>query len=542
MQMPIDSPSVLVVGSGPTGLALASDLCRQGISTRLIDSAAGPTTLSKAVVLMPRTLEAFELRGFVDRVLEMGEKIHSFSAYSRGHMIFHTEYAHIGSHYNYLINLPQCDTEAILQEELSRNGGETEWNTQLLALEDNGESVLATIRRSDGSEETVRCEYLVGADGAHSTVRHALNYPFAGSGYADTWLLADVALDWKFRHGRGYSFFGEEGLLAVFPMKNGRHRLYIVQPLAEALGRQPTLEDIRAAVENIAPGLCRISDPGWMSEFRCHHRKVEHYRKGSVFLAGDAAHIHSPETGLGMNTGIQDAYNLAWKLTAVLRGECVPALLDTYDAERSYVGEQVVQLSDFTHRMSSMFGFIGRAIREPLWRFFSRYYSHHYKSVEMGLQTRIHYKPNPFLEHHGRQEDMRDEFYDQSAGFRCLDGEMLTADGGATTTLYHVLGAGKFVLLMFASNLELGDAMRSVVAEVKNRGIKTVAILARQDRAGFEEIDAEIYLDPDVRLHYKFGAQQGALYLVRPDGYIGFSSQPIQPESCASYLQKLFVS
>lgn len=531
--------SVLIVGAGPTGLSLACDLLNLGIPIRLIDSAAVPSNLSKAVVLMPRTLEAFELRGFVDRALEAGERIHSFSAYSKGRMVFHTEYNRTSSHYNYLINLPQAETEAILREQLTKAGGVIEWNTTLLKLENGETSARATIRHADGREEELELDYLVGCDGAHSTVRHAIGFEFEGDGYRDTWLLGDVTLDWKYRHGHGYSFFGDDGLLAIFPMKNRMHRLYIVQPLARELGRQPALDDLREAVERIAPGLCKITGGGWMSEFRCHHRKVAHYQKQRVLLAGDAAHIHSPETGLGMNTGIQDSYNLAWKLAAVLKNECVPSLLETYDSERSYVGAQVLKLSDFTHRMSSIFGPMGNLIRDPLWKFFSRYYSHHYENVELGLQTRIQYPENPFIEHHGGQEDLRDELYIQTAGRRLINGDLLTVSG-ETTTLYQELPALTSYLLIFAGHSNERETLQRTLQSVEVLPVKPVLVLPSQDTQGYEWVKTSVYLDPELRLHFTFGAQNGAAYLIRPDGYIGFSSQPIKPAALEKYLGKLF--
>jgi len=536
---------VLVVGAGPTGLAMAAELLRHGMRVRLIDKAGGPTRLSKAVVLMPRTLEEFQLRGLHERTLALGEKVHSFSAYFENEIIFHAEYARISSNFNYLLNIPQCDTELVLREELERLGGVIEWGTVLESFEESADGVQCVVRDSDGGMVEVRCAYLAGCDGAHSVVRHGIGAEFHGDSYRDTWLLADVKVEWDFPSGHTYSFFCNDGLLAMFSMPGGRHRLYVVRPEAQTLGREPEFADIVSAVEQIAPGKMKLSEPEWLAEFHCHHRKVKHYRKGRVFLAGDAAHIHSPESGLGMNTGVQDAFNLGWKLAAVHRGECPAELLETYDAERSFVGKQVVALSDFTHKMSVQFNMLGNLTRSALWRFFSSYYVHHYSRLEEGFQVRIHYPGNRFLEHHGHPQGFRPDLPEVVSGARLLDGELVVPGGGEIVRLYDRLGARYFTLIIMAGphpDAHHRAAIWSLAELLAGFGEKcrSMLILGRQHADGFEAFPGEVLLDVNQFLHHRYGADRGSIYLARPDSYVAFSEHALKTDRITQFMKRLF--
>lgn len=545
-----NSIDALVVGAGPTGLAMTTELLRNGLKVRLIDLAEKPTTLSKAVVLMPRTLEEFQMRGMHERALKLGEPVHSFSAYFHNEIIFHADYQRVSSHYNYLLNIPQCDTEMVLREELEKLGGTIEWQTQLESFEQNEDQVTAQLKFANGETERLEVPYLLGCDGAHSVVRHGIGGEFHGGSYHDTWLLADVSLDWNFPHGHTYSFFSDDGLLAVFAMPNGRYRLYVVQPEQFILGRDPELADVVNAVERIAPGKMRLSEPTWLSEFHCHHRKVKSYRQGRVFLAGDAAHIHSPESGLGMNTGIQDAFNLGWKLAAVSKGICPSSLLETYDQERSFVGEQVVHLSDFTHKMSVQFNMLGNLTRSWLWRFFSSYYLHHFERLEEGFQVRIHYQQNDFIEHHGRPSKFRDsELPEVVGGTRLLDGELLppgvkTGTSGAMR-LYNLLDPTKFSLVLMAGphpSQEKQSAIWNLAHFINDyrEHCQLILILGRQHADPYAEFPGTVVMDPTQFLHYKYGVKEGAVYLVRPDAYVAFSHHDFAINKLEPFLKRLF--
>lgn len=552
-QSPMESErvltEVLVVGAGPTGLALATDLLRHGISVRIIDVADKPSELSRAVVVLPRTIEEFRLRGMHERLLEVSEPVHRFLSYYKDQMVFNVGYEGIHSNFNFLLNVSQCDTEAVLRDELKRLGGEIEWGVSLNSFVDKGDAVQVQLNHPDGVSEVQEVAFMMGADGAHSTVRHGLGIEFKGGAYKDVWLLADVDIAWSLPHGNSYTFFGDDAVLAVFPMPGDRYRLYILQPLERELGRDPTFDDIKVAVERVIPGKCTLSNPGWMSEFHCHHRKVEHYclPKGRIFLGGDAAHIHSPETGLGMNTGIQDSFNLAWKLARVLRGQAPQSLLGSYDKERSYIGDEVVKFSDITHRMMAQFSPFVRKMRSPILRLFTKYYQRHPADMELGFQLRIQYRASQFIENQGKPEGFHSGPV-VKAGVRLPGGQVLPTHARAEVknaiSLYDHFDPCQYQLLVLTGP-EITDALchelrelLGVIAPVRDQ-IAPVIVSNELADTRLGDMDATLFADPTLEYHYTCGALHGAVYVVRPDGYIGFAGHPVRADAVATYLKKV---
>ena len=548
----INNPDTLVIGAGPTGLAMATDLLRQGLKVRIIDRSAKASTLSKATTIMPRTLEELQIRGMHERVIELGKVMHGFSAFYKGHIVFKADYARISSDFNFLVNIPQCDVELVLREELERLGGEVEWGVSLKKFEDHGDHVSAELLDSAGNTESLNVSWLLGCDGSHSIVRKGLDLKFHGHSYQDTWLLADLSIDWKFTSDSSYSFFCDDGVLAIFPMPNNRHRIYILQTLKYQLNRDPEFSDIVEAVERIAPGICKLSDPDWMAEFHCHHRKVKHYRQkdGRVFIGGDAAHIHSPETGLGLNTGIQDSFNLAWKIASVHQGRAPESLLDTYDLERSYVGDQVVKLSDTTHKMTAQFGPMGSLTRSAMWRIFSNHLRTRFETFEAGLGLRIQYKANDFVTNYGKVDKFRlRNLPEANAGVRSLEAKLLPPDAKPDqkqyVRLYDRLDPLTHTLMIMTGpdNSEKTVAcIRELVefTEPIRDHLKFLIVSGMQNSAGFEEFSPNVFLDPSHHFHHHYGAETGAVFVIRPDSYIGFSSRPVEPKRVSKYLKNLF--
>ncbi len=546
------NPDALVIGAGPTGLAMATDLLRHGLKVRLIDLAEKASNLSKATTVMPRTLEEFQIRGLHERTIELGKVMRAFSAFYNGKIVFKADYARLSSDFNYLVNIPQCDVELVLREELDRLGGEVEWGVTLTEFEDAGDHVSAELKHADGKTETLDVPWLLGCDGAHSVVRHSLDLEFHGNAYEDTWLLADLDIEWKFTRDSSYSFFSEDGVLAVFPMPNNRHRIYILQTLEYQLGRDPEFSDIVEAVERIAPGVCKLSNPDWMAEFHCQHRKVKHYRKknGRVFIGGDAAHIHSPETGLGLNTGIQDSFNLAWKIASVHQGQSPESLLDTYDLERSYVGDQVVKLSDRTHKMTAQFGPIGSLARSAMWRIFSNHLRSHFETFEAGMGLRVHYQPNDFVENHGHVDKFRlRDLPEATAGARTLEAKLLPPDAKPDQEEYIRLLdqldplTHQLMIMTGPDNSEKTVSCIQKLIELTEPirdQLKVLVVVGQQNLEGYEDVSTTVLLDPSHHFHHHYGAETGAVFVIRPDSYIGFSSRPIESKHVTKYLKRLF--
>jgi 2-polyprenyl-6-methoxyphenol hydroxylase-like FAD-dependent oxidoreductase len=364
--------TVLIVGAGPVGLTAATELARYGVAVRIVDKAPQRTDKSKALVLWSRTLELLDRGGGSAPFVDAGFKVNAVNIVALGgERMGHIRMDTVDSPYPYGLMLPQSDTERLLDERLHRLGVAIERNVEVVKLINKNDGVEATLRHVDGSEEVVDADWLLGCDGAHSIVRHTIGTEFAGETMLSDWILADV-------HMRGYPFpdseiavhWHRDGVLVIFPIAPGRYRLVANLPITS--GEQPptpTMEQIQAVLdERASPGMTPF-DPIWLAGFRINGRKVSDYRAGRMFLLGDAAHIHSPAGGQGMNTGMQDAFNLAWKLALVVNGHCSERLLDSYSPERSEVGNQVLKGAGMLTTIGTLKNPIAQALRNTVSHF-----------------------------------------------------------------------------------------------------------------------------------------------------------------------------
>jgi 2-polyprenyl-6-methoxyphenol hydroxylase-like FAD-dependent oxidoreductase len=357
---------VLVVGAGPTGLTLAAQLLARGIQTRVIDKGDGPAPQSRALGIHARTLELLDTMGLADRFIERGHRVRYLRMYAGARRLLNLNLARNGSRYGFALNLSQRETESLLRRRVQELGGTIEQCVELVRLADSGDAVDATLRDVAGREVEVSAGYVVGCDGAHSRVRHELGLPFEGQPYPQDWLLADVML-----HGAGsddalHLFFRPTGTpLSCIPMGGNRWRV-VMANAGDRGGQAPTLEEIQYLVGQRAPWPIEVSEPAWLGSFRCQLRSTTTYRRGRVLLAGDAAHIHSPAGGQGMNTGMVDAHNLAWKLALVASGKAADGLLDSYGHERAPVASGVLEFTDKIVGLLTMQHPAKRAIRDTL--------------------------------------------------------------------------------------------------------------------------------------------------------------------------------
>jgi 2-polyprenyl-6-methoxyphenol hydroxylase-like FAD-dependent oxidoreductase len=360
---------VLVVGAGPVGLTMACELARYGTPVRVIDSNAGRTDKSKALVVWSRTLELLEQAGAVTPFVASGRQLVAANMYSGSRRIAHIDLTAIRSKYAFGLMLPQSKTEELLEAHLAGFGLKVERETELLDFRELPDGVEATLRDAQGRTETVRTPWLVGCDGAHSRVRHGLSLAFEGSTLQTDWVLADVHVrNWPVPETELGVYWHAEGVLAVFPIGPGRFRVIAdIGPASGPKPADPDLAQIQAIVDQRGPGGAALLEPIWLAGFRINERKVTAYRKGRSFLVGDAAHVHSPAGGQGMNTGMQDAFNLAWKLALVCRGGVRPkVLLDSYSNERSAVGRKVLDDATRLTSLALMRNPIAQAIRNSL--------------------------------------------------------------------------------------------------------------------------------------------------------------------------------
>jgi len=357
---------VLIVGAGPTGLVLALWLTRLGVRVRIVDKTTEPGTTSRALALQARTLELYRQIGLADAVIEAGRRIEAVNLWVAGKQAAHAVFGNMGtglSPFPYALIYPQDEHELLLVDRLAEAGIEVERRTELLGFEDTDGRVLAHLRGPDGVQEAYVAAYIAGCDGAHSTVRETLKIGFPGGTYAHLFYVADVEARGAAINGEVHVGLDTTDFLAVFPMKDEGHVRLIgtVQEDAEHQHDNLSWTDVSQRVmEWMRIDVARVN---WFSTYRVHHRVADRFRKGRVFLLGDAAHIHSPVGGQGMNTGIGDAVNLAWKLAAVLHGRAGSALLDSYEPERIAFARRLVATTDQAFTGVTSRGPIARLIR-----------------------------------------------------------------------------------------------------------------------------------------------------------------------------------
>jgi len=541
----------LVVGAGPTGLTMASELARHGLRCRIVEQLEAPSPLSRALAVQARTLEIFEDLGFVERALASGRRTNAFNVVGTGGIRARVPlggFEWLETRYPYILMLPQDATEAMLIEHLGTFGVAVERGVALESFTQDAERVVATLRHADGRSEQVTARWLLGCDGARSRVRKGADLPFEGDTYEDACVLADVHVEWSLEQGEVFIMPTLHGVVGVFPMPgDSRYRLFFIMPRTEASDRaddiEPlSLEELQALVDRMVPVPARVSEPRWMSRYRLHRRGVPHYRRGRVFLAGDAAHIHSPAGGQGMNTGIQDAYNLAWKLALVTRGRVPEALLDTYEAERLPVGRKLLEGTDRAFMLMAGGGATSRLLRSLVvprvarklsgvlraQRFASRFVS----------QLAIRYRESPLSTERLWGEDAGGVRMEQgpAPGFRVPE---LPVKGEGVERLHQVLHGPHHTLLLFTGLVPEARGAGDLVALAQRLEAAYGPFLkARVVVAGAVAPASHVLADTDGAVHRRFGAGSECFYLVRPDGYVGHRERPIEPRRLEAELTR----
>src|SRR5215469_8191448 len=360
---------VLIVGAGPTGLVLALWLSKLGVKPRIIDKASEPGTTSRALAVHARTLELYRQLDLADAVIERGHKVPAVNLWVRGNREAQISFKDIGADitpYPFLHIFPQDEHERLLIARLEAMGIAVERRTELIGYSDEGDGIVARLRGASGGEERCEAGYIAGCDGAHSLVRQTMGTGFPGGTYQQIFYVADVEASGPPLDGELHVDLDEADFLAIFPLA-GEGRARLIGTVRDERAEHPEalkFGDVSGrAIDHLK---VRVGKVNWFSTYRVHHRVTEHFRKGRAFLLGDAAHIHSPAGGQGMNTGIGDAINLAWKLQAVLKGGAPAALLDSYEPERIAFAHRLVKTTDRVFTLATAEGKIADIIRTRL--------------------------------------------------------------------------------------------------------------------------------------------------------------------------------
>lgn len=341
---------VLIVGAGPTGLMLANQLVRRGVRVQIIDRHSGPAQQSRAMAVQARTMEIYSKLGIADQALALGQTGTGANLWAEGRWGARIPLGDIGqdqSPFPYVLILGQDDNERIMGKHLHDQSIDVQWNTELLKFEQQTDSVTATLKTADGATNEVSVAYMAGCDGARSAVREQSGITFPGAPYEHVFFVADTVATGPMRPGELNVYLWRDGFHLLFPMRGENHwRIVGILPSQLRERNNLTFDDVIPAIRSEAGAALDFKSCSWFSTYRIHHRCAEKFRDRRSFLLGDAAHIHSPAGGQGMNTGLQDAYNLGWKLALVVQGRANPALLDSYEQERQPVAQRLLATTD----------------------------------------------------------------------------------------------------------------------------------------------------------------------------------------------------
>ncbi len=547
----------LIVGAGPTGLTLAAGLARFGVQFRVIDRAMNRAGESRALGVQARSLEVLQSLGLGEELVRRGNPSARLVIHLDSRRTTEARLGDFGvtdTRFPFILFVSQAETEAVLGDHLASIRVVVERGVELVDAVPEPECVRCLLRHPDGKEEPVRARYLAGCDGGHSTVRKRAGIPFEGDAYLQDFMLGDVEVDGLLERDALHSFALRRGVAMFFPL--GSPTTWRVIGTAAGRGRRTpgrghtmaaaphdkgeasdacdlSLEELQKVVDDATGGALVLRDPAWLSHFRLHHRQAAHYRAGRIFLAGDAAHIHSPVGAQGMNTGIQDAWNLAWKLALVVRRRAVYALLDSYEAERWPVGRRLLRSTDraftlFTRAISGgrLATWLRRAVvARVLPRIFAssrlRGYLFHLVS-----QLGVRYRNSPAV-----SEGEPRLGVGPKAGDRFPDAKL--EHNGRQTYLQQEL-AGASLHLILCGARDSWDRSQAAGVTARHAGLVVIHYLTGSSCA-------DGLVDPSGGLLSRLGvreAQDTAQYLVRPDGHVAFRCAGRDLRAVTRYLDR----
>ncbi len=547
------SDTILIVGGGPVGLTLACELYRHGVPCRVVELERQRHEQSRATDIQAGTLRVLEDMGILDAFLEAGAVRDEFAMFADGELITQMNMRELDTPYPFALGLGQSESERLLEEHLQRLGGKLERGVRVVSVSQQ-EGGVDVLFEGDRGTQTEHFDWVVGCDGSHSAVRKSVGLALEGTTMAERFFLADVDFI-SDRSEREISIWtGAHGALIVLPIP-GTVRVF--GDLSEAQTEEVDLTFVRDELRKRTHGLADASALGWAATFNVHARIVESYRKDRVFLAGDAAHIHSPAGGHGMNTGVQDAYNLGWKLALVAQGQAGDTLLDSYDAERRPVGRAVVSETDWETRAATWRSGFGQLAVGRLLGLAMKLPSLRQAMMIHALELDVAYPNSPIV---GERRCWPLAPYIPGAGETeepCISQWRAFAAGPAPGDaapdvlfgehrMFHLLRGTGYTALLFDGHAatEEGYQRLNAAAAVLGAGPNKIPVHVIVPSSEVpSSLDAvSVLLDPAGAAHDKFGADAECGYLIRPDGHIGFRTQPVDALAMSMHLEQLFIS
>ncbi|GLK85458.1 FAD-dependent monooxygenase [Ancylobacter defluvii] len=514
---------VLISGAGPTGLSLAITLRLHGIPVRIVDVNPAPAAVSKALAIWSASLEALDTMGVVHQFETEGVRLKSLIAGDGTHRLASLAVGDgIDSPYPYPLLIPQSRTEAILAARLAALGGVIERGVELVGFSQDATGVDAVLKFAGGAEETVRAQYLVGADGARSFVRRTLGIAFEGYTEPQMFLLGDVKIDGGALERQSiYIWWHNGGTVALFPFEDDVWRIFTARPSAED-DSTPTLEELQGYMDRHGPPGTRLRDPSWLSAFRTNERLAEKYRVDRIFLAGDAAHIHSPAGGQGMNTGMQDAVNLGWKLAYALAGKGdAGLLLASYEAERRPIAREVIKGAARKLHAAFTSSRVAQLVRDIAVTIVGKLGAAQ-KQLQLELsETNIFYEDGPLVAlgappHRPTRTDV---------GTRARDADFIDPQTGRSITLWPLLCGTHHTLLLFPETAP----------------ITVEPLLAGLDGA-VKVVNVDPESDPRKQVRERYRMSRPGWVLVRPDHVIAARGGADDLFPLATYVERVIRS
>lgn len=546
------SNDVLIVGAGPTGLLLAAGLARYGIKPRLIDRNPQPSQTSKAIGVFARTLELFEDLGVAEEAIAQGIPIRAFNVHI-GNKQIELDLQQGKSFLPTLVVLPQSQTEAILEQLVEQSGITIERSVELTDLEQDNQGVIATLTHADGHQEQCYSQWLIGCDGAGSTVRKAARISDEGKTIPSLAVLADVEAEIPLANDEFHAFVSGEGIVGIIPLSQQNcWRLIADLPPEKTIADEPDLSLFEEMARTRANLQIALKKSIWTSSFRFRQRMVSECRKGRIFVAGDALSSHSPVGGQGMNTGLQDAYNLAWKLALVIRNQASAELLDSYQAERLPISKTLLMETEFLTRGILQRNPVVGQIRGAIATVIARVSPIQQQIINTLSELNINYRNSPIVQNdpaflfslHTQQPSLKNWLAFRNgpkAGERTPDIKLHTPEG--KKRLFQVLSNSlKHTLLLFAGTTLDLEHLHQIVEKFSNAFPDKLLLYVVLPTTSIPETLSNcvsVLLDPEQEGHHCYGATGACWYLIRPDGYIGCRSQSMDCDRLKIYFQIL---